>query len=670
MTEFWVDSELRPTYGASISPDATAFAHIVDDGGYPRAVQRFLRGVNASSSRPVELPVEGPIDKVIHSPDGGWLACQTAPSGGIRSQVWVVTTDPEDRDARRIDDAEGTAELIGWDGRLVAINSIDADGLSTSQVVDPQTGLITVVDRRPGARLMDSWAGSTVVRVGARGQRSLILLRGSTEVPLFPPDPGSTTDAGVILDDHKKQRLIHVAGEERTRLYRPSKAYGFNSTRGFVRMLVRSDWAGLASLGPDDPRPAHDFARLVQVTVTEHGVTHRVLAEREDADLDEFAVSDNLSTVALLWNRGGASELQILELSDATLLDPVPLPWNDGGRDGVGVASELSISADGSLLALTVQSPGRPRSVQVVDPRTGEWEPIEPTIRQQDPVLPTLEHFAARDGLALSGWLYRAPVPTGAAVIYLHGGPEGQARPDFSELFPAILDAGITVFAPNVRGSGGLGRAFSHADDGALRFAGIDDVADCVGWLVEANGIDPTRIGCAGWSYGGYLTLAALTFHPELFASGVSICGMSDLASFYRNTEPWIAAAALPKYGHPVRDRELLAQLSPMNRLDSLRAPLLVVHGGNDTNVPVSESRQIVAALRARGAPVDLLIFDDEGHTITKQENREQLAARVRDWLASPDPATTRILADYPPEGSPSRQKVADGQADSRTSSR
>ncbi len=610
------DDELRPSYGASLAPDATAVAHIVDDGGYPRAVQRFLRGVNASTSRPVELPVAGPINKVIHSPDGGWLACQTAPHGGIRAQVWVVTTDPEDRAARRIDDADGTAELIGWDGPLVAINAVDADGLSEAQLVDPSTGLITVVHRRAGARLIDSWAGSTLIRVGARGQRSLLLLRGGIEAPLLPADPGSTTDPGVILDDHKKLRLIHVRGEERTRLYRPSKSYGFDSTRGFVRILVRSDWGS-------------DVARLLQVTVTEHGVTHRVLAERPDAELDEFAVSDNLSTVALLWNHGGASELQLLDLSDQTLLEPVPLPFA-----GVGVASELSISADGSLLALTVQAPGRPRSVQVVDTRTGTWEPIEPMIRDRNPVQPSLERFCARDGLELSAWCYRPARPSGAALIFLHGGPEGQSRPDYSELFPAMLAAGITVLTPNVRGSGGLGRAFSHADDGPLRFAGIDDVADCVRWLVDEQGLDPGRIGCAGWSYGGYLTLAALTFHPELFASGVSICGMSDLNSFYAHTEPWIAAAAVPKYGHPVRDRALLAELSPMNRLEKLRAPLLVVHGANDTNVPVTESKQIVAALRDRGAPVDLLLFDDEGHAITRQENREVLVARVRDWLS------------------------------------
>ncbi|MGB2921030.1 MAG: S9 family peptidase, partial [Mycobacterium sp.] len=95
--------QVRRLYGASMSPDATAFAHLIDAGGYPRAVQRFLRGWRASSSRYVELPVEGPVTRVMHSADGYWLACQVAPEGGTRSQIWVVTTDPDDRDARRID---------------------------------------------------------------------------------------------------------------------------------------------------------------------------------------------------------------------------------------------------------------------------------------------------------------------------------------------------------------------------------------------------------------------------------------------------------------------------------------------------------------------------------------------------------------------------------------
>ncbi len=132
--------QVRELYGASLSPDATAFAHIVEDGGYPRAVQRFLRGWRASSSRDVELPVEGPVSRVIHSADGQWLACEVALDGsGTRSQIWVVTTDPDDRMARRIDDEEaGTAELIAWDGTLVAAILTGEDGVG--QLVPDRSG--------------------------------------------------------------------------------------------------------------------------------------------------------------------------------------------------------------------------------------------------------------------------------------------------------------------------------------------------------------------------------------------------------------------------------------------------------------------------------------------------------------------------------------------------
>jgi dipeptidyl aminopeptidase/acylaminoacyl peptidase len=124
-----------------------------------------------------------------------------------------------------------------------------------------------------------------------------------------------------------------------------------------------------------------------------------------------------------------------------------------------------------------------------------------------------------------------------------------------------------------------------------------------------------------------------MTFHPELFAAGISICGMSDLTTWYHNTEQWIADAAGTKYGHPISDRDLLERLSPLQRVDKLAAPLLVVHGAHDTNVPVSESEQIVDALRASGRDVRYLLFDDDGHAIIKRENRARLAITMSEWL-------------------------------------
>ncbi|OBF43641.1 peptidase S9 [Mycolicibacterium peregrinum] len=604
-------------YGASLSPDATAFAHLVDDGGYPRAVQRFLRGWRASSSRDVELPVVGPVTKVIHSADGHWLACQVAPEGGTRSQIWVVTTDPDDRDARRIDywppNAEGTAELISWDGSQVAAILTGEDGVGSSCLIDPATGGTLILDRRSGGRLVDAWAGASLVRVGPRGYQELIMLWGLTEIALLPSDPGSVTDFGVILDDHTPRRLRSgVEGE--TTLYYPASTYEPGSTEGFVRALIRSDNGA-----------AH--ARLLEVTVTAEGVTYHVVAERAGYELDEFVVSDDMSTVALLWNIDGRSELQVLEYADESLSAPIPMPGP--------VAGELSISAGGSMVAVTVQGPSLPRTVELVDPRSLEWERIdrEPSSGPLT-AAPTLERITARDGLELTGWLYRPQGETVGAVMFLHGGPEGQARPEYNEIFPALLEAGFAVLAPNVRGSGGFGRAFVHADDKELRFAAIDDVADCAKYLVDQGVAPADRLACTGWSYGGYLTQAALAFHPELFVAGISICGMSDLNSFYHTTEQWIAAASYPEYGHPVADRDLLERLSPLPRADAVIAPLLLVHGGNDTNVLPDESRQMYEALVAFGRTAELLIFDDDGHEIVKRENRAVLVDAATRWLS------------------------------------
>jgi dipeptidyl aminopeptidase/acylaminoacyl peptidase len=110
---------------------------------------------------------------------------------------------------------------------------------------------------------------------------------------------------------------------------------------------------------------------------------------------------------------------------------------------------------------------------------------------------------------------------------------------------------------------------------------------------------------------------------------------MSDLNTFYRNTEAWIAAAAHPKYGHPISDRDLLDRLSPLLRVDALTAPLLLIHGANDTNVPVSESDQMAQALRERDRIVRYVLFDDDGHEIAKRENRARLAGEIRAWLAA-----------------------------------
>lgn len=609
----------RPSRGASLSPDGRALAYLVEVDGYPQAVQRWRFGDELSEPRWVSLPVDGPVTRVAHSPDSRWLACQVAPGGGERNQVWLITTDPSDPSAWRIDDgldsADGRpppadAQLVGWAGERIAISVQTHDGSGEGRLVDPATREVEVVDRRPGGMMLDSECHSHLIRSGPRTLRRVHLVRGGREVELLPGDPGSNTDRGHLLDAE--------------------------------RCLVRSD---------------HDseYARLL--LVDEAG--HRVLAERDDAELDEFVVSHDHTHVVLLWNvAGGFSELQLLELGeDDDRGDVAPGVGTDGGGRSrltarstppiplpASMASEPSITADGSLLALTLQGPGRATVVHLFAPASAQWLAIEPVLHETRTLAPELLRFAASDGLELNGWWYQAPISgvpnppaepgtPGPVALWFHGGPEGQSRPEWSYLIPSLLAAGVSVFAANVRGSSGLGRGYLHADDVERRWRGIADVVDIVGYLVGTGRADPERIAATGRSYGGYLVNACLAFHPELFAVGVSICGMSDLNTFYRDTEVWIAKAAHSKYGHPRRDRELLTELSPVRAVTEIRVPLLCLHGGADTNVPVNESMQLVEALTELGKPASCVVIADEGHEFSRPMNRLRAAGLLTEWV-------------------------------------
>src|SRR5437763_3508077 len=142
-------------------------------------------------------------------------------------------------------------------------------------------------------------------------------------------------------------------------------------------------------------------------------------------------------------------------------------------------------------------------------------------------------------------------------------------------------------------------------------------------------------MGCGGRSYGGYLTVAAMVAYPTLFRVGVDVCGITDFETFFAHTEPWIAAAAVSKYGDPRQDPGLLRELSPIHRIGQLRAPVLVVHGGQDTNVPTIDAEQLVAALRDRGAAPSYLVLPDEGHEILSISNRAVFVRETVHWLTS-----------------------------------
>ena len=184
-----------------------------------------------------------------------------------------------------------------------------------------------------------------------------------------------------------------------------------------------------------------------------------------------------------------------------------------------------------------------------------------------------------------------------------------------------------------MRGSGGFGKTFVNLDNGALRVNAVRDIKACVDYVVDQGIAAPGHIGIMGGSYGGYMTMAGLAEYPDLFAAGVNLFGVVNFRTFFAQTEPWMAAISKIEYGDPDTEGEMLDQLSPINKIDHVTAPTLVLHGANDTNVPVVEAEQVVENLRQRHIPVEYVLFPDEGHGFQKEPNRITAAVATVRWF-------------------------------------
>lgn len=565
----------------ALAPDLGAVAFVSDRGGSPGAWIRPLRG--GGPARPLDTGPE-PVTDVSWAPTGARLAVLVAPGGGEHTQVWTVRADGGG--LRPLAAPEGgSAVFVRWTGRgeALLVAETSASGWTDAVLADAATGGREVVAGgellRPSAVSRDH--ATLLLRRGPRGARRMSLAGDQAGERELLAGLAGSTDYGILSPDGATAYLLSDAGRDR---------------------------AALVAV-PRDGTPA-------------------VLAGRADADLDQFALDAEGRRAVLVWNVSGRSELELLDAATGAVT-PLPPPPAD-------VVTAIRVSLDGSHAVLAAESPGDPSHVLLCELGTGRYERVAGAGPLPGAARAELVRLRARDGLELSAWLHRPPGVHAPApyLVYLHGGPEDQERPTFNPLYQSLLAAGIGVFAPNVRGSGGFGRAFREADDRGLRFRAIDDVADCAAELVRLGLADPGRLGCMGWSYGGYLTLAALVHHPGLFRTGVDVCGISDFESFYARTEPWIAAAAVGEYGHPEADRDLLRALSPLRRFDRLSVPLLVVHGARDTNVPVHQAEQAVEAARARAVPCDYLLFPDEGHEIRQLANRVAFVDKVVGWLS------------------------------------
>ena len=223
------------------------------------------------------------------------------------------------------------------------------------------------------------------------------------------------------------------------------------------------------------------------------------------------------------------------------------------------------------------------------------------------------------------------------ALVWVHGGPGGQSRQGFNSLIQYMVNHGYAVLAVNNRGSSGYGKTFYQMDD--LNH-GEKDLQDCVegkNWLASQQEIDSDKIGIIGGSYGGYMTMAALTYTPDEFAVGVNLFGVTNWLRTLKSIPPWwesFKEALYKELGNPhSADSVRLKKISPLFHTDKITKPLIVLQGANDPRVLQVESDEIVEGVRRNGVPVEYVLFEDEGHGFVKKENQIKAYSSILKFL-------------------------------------
>lgn len=302
----------------------------------------------------------------------------------------------------------------------------------------------------------------------------------------------------------------------------------------------------------------------------------------------------------------------------------------------------VDTSRDGSKFLFLSTRDRNPGSYHLVDWATKKREKlldIAPTIPTEQTAEMKPIAYRARDGLLLHGYLTlpaSGPQTNLPLVINPHGGPWVRDSWGFDPEVQFLANRGYAVLRVNFRGSAGYGLSFLRAGDKQWGRKMQDDLTDGVKWAIAQGVADPQRVAIFGGSYGGYAAMAGLAFTPELYRCGVNLSGVTDIDAFLRRSEQVaraVRAVAARRVGDPKRERQQLEEVSPLNFVDRIQAPVFLAYGGKDERVPLEQGKRLASELKKRGKTFELLIKDDEGHGFRKEENRIELYQRIDAFL-------------------------------------
>ena len=580
------DSPPTMISGLSISPDGSKLLVSMDRDGVLNAYAVPLAG-----GAPVQLThsTADPVEVVSWFPRDGRFLYRSGPAGDD-AHLFV-----HEADGTAVELSPGKpSQFLGW----------TADG--SAMLVDIYN---------PGAQTRDLY------QIATDGDDRMLIKANTSPLPRLAavsPNQRYLAYAEVIADQIRNLRILDLA---------TSNKQSVQAGEGLmvnIPLAFSSDSKGLLFLN-DMAKPFRSLAVVDAATGA-----RRDLIRKEWDVLDAF-YSPNGKLLAVI---AGGDASSTLELYDAASLQPIRLP----DFPPVTEVSSAAISRDGKTLAFIASASDRPPAVYVYD--LAKPGPPRRLVGGDEgagkEVAGEIVRFPSFDGRPIPGILYKprqaGPAHKVPAVVWIHDGPSGQARLGFDPLIQSLVQRGYAVYAVNHRGSFGYGKEFERLDD--LKH-GADDLQDCIAakrMLAATGWIDGRRIAVAGTGFGGYLTLAALAFQPREFAAGVDLFGIANWPRVLANlpsAERTALAAEMGNPSYPQSERFLV----PLEHAGEITRPLLIVQGGRDLQAVTAEAEEIAAAMKKSGQTVELLALPDEGHGVTRRDNRERVYQAIADFL-------------------------------------
>lgn len=588
--------EIRSAKSPAVSPDGELLAYLCDESGTDQVWLKPLAG--GAPWRLTDLPE--PVGTIAFNPKGRDLLLTVDCGGDERHQLWLVP------------DASGPATPL----------TVDPATVHAWGCWSPDGKRIAFASNARDKRHMDLY----LMEIATRETTCVLQNTGYREAVAFTPDGGSliVRSSTRALDDQDLLRLDLATGAEAPLLPRANREQ-------YAQIRMKKDGSGLFLIA-DYEREFHGIAFC---SFADESLTW--IVEREGQGVEAMALAPDQARFAYVANDEGWNRIFIRDIATGAEQEATGFP--------PGVIASIAWTPDGTGLIFPLEGAATPPDIWRFDVAKRKVEQItrasKAGVDTADFIEPTVERIESFDGLAVPVFVYRpkgAP-PAGGwpAVIVVHGGPASQWQPKFRSHcldIQYMLDQGILVVAPNVRGSSGYGRRYQHLDDKDLRMDSVADLRAVRLWLGALPEIDEARIAVFGYSYGGFMVLAALTEYPELWTAGIKFYGIANFETFFELTRPNRKQLRIPEYGDPVADKALLARISPIHKIDRVRAPLLVVHGLEDSNVPPGESEMVHSALRGLGRQVEYLRIPHEGHGFARIENRRIVFGAVAEFLA------------------------------------